>query len=75
MRNKRVTLKMENMQPTATFLGANRVADQAFAWSQRHDIRPYVVSDKEAVAACYRFAHDHRVLVEPACGTVSAEER
>ena len=65
--NKQVTL--EKVTGVATSLGANRVADQAFAWSQRHDIRPYVVSDKEAIAACYRFAHDHHVLVEPACGT------
>jgi L-serine/L-threonine ammonia-lyase len=27
-----------------------------------------VCTDKQAVAACVRFADDHRVLVEPACG-------
>lgn len=29
---------------------------------------PYVVSDKDAVTACRRFADDYNMLVEPACG-------
>ena len=28
------------------------------------------VSDAEAVSACLRFADDHRMMVEPACGSV-----
>jgi L-serine/L-threonine ammonia-lyase len=27
-----------------------------------------VVSDSEALDACFRFSDDHRLLVEPACG-------
>jgi L-serine/L-threonine ammonia-lyase len=37
-----------------------------------------VVTDREAVSACLRFAKEHRVLVEPACGAALAaiyEER
>ena len=31
-------------------------------------VTSWVCTDKQAVAACVRFADDHRVLVEPACG-------
>jgi L-serine/L-threonine ammonia-lyase len=52
----------------ATSLGANRVADHAFAIAQQRDVRSVVVSDLEALDACEQFLRDHRVLVEPACG-------
>ena len=32
----------------------------------------WLVSDRAAVRACLRFADDHRVLVEPACGAALA---
>jgi L-serine/L-threonine ammonia-lyase len=56
----------------ATSLGARRVAAAAFAWAARHEIRSFVCSDADAVGACARFVDDHRVLVEPACGTALA---
>ena len=56
----------------ATSLGAKRVCDAAFAWSQKHPIRSVLVSDQSALAACRRFLDDHRILVEPACGAVLA---
>jgi L-serine/L-threonine ammonia-lyase len=52
----------------ATSLGANKVADHAFHIARTRDVRSFVVSDLEALDACERFLHDHRVLVEPACG-------
>ncbi|MFT4538220.1 MAG: L-serine/L-threonine ammonia-lyase [Planctomycetota bacterium] len=52
----------------AKSLGARRVADAAFAWTQKHAVRSVVVSDAAAVRACLEFARRHRVLVEPACG-------
>ncbi len=52
----------------ATTLGARTVAVEALAWTKRHQVIPWVVSDRSAVDACLRFADDHRVLVEPACG-------
>ena len=52
----------------ATTLGARTVAAEAFAWTKRREIQPWVVTDRSAVMACLRFADDHRVLVEPACG-------
>lgn len=52
----------------ATSLGANKVAENAFKVAQTHDIRSTVVSDLEALDACESFLHDHRLVVEPACG-------
>jgi L-serine/L-threonine ammonia-lyase len=48
--------------------GARQVAAQAFEIGRRLDVRPHVVSDREAIDACLSFADDHRVVVEPACG-------
>lgn len=56
----------------ASTLGARRVAQQAFDWTRRHDIRCVTVSDAQAVAACLSFADDMRTLVEPACGAALA---
>ncbi len=56
----------------ATTLGARRVTPKALEWVQEHDIESLLVSDREAVDACQRFADDHRVLVEPACGAALA---
>merc|ERR1712232_1029871 len=35
-------------------------------------MQPFVTSDAAAVAACIQLATEHRVLVEPACGTAVA---
>ncbi|MBK1890370.1 pyridoxal-phosphate dependent enzyme [Undibacterium sp. 14-3-2] len=56
----------------ATTLGARRVAQQAFDWTQKHEIHSVIVSDAQAVAACLAFADDMRTLVEPACGATLA---
>lgn len=58
----------------ATSLGATRVADEAFAWTQRagEELISTVVTDKDAVAAVLRFLDDERVLVEVACGATIA---
>jgi L-serine/L-threonine ammonia-lyase len=63
---KLVTL--EHVKTVATSLGAKRVASKLFEWSTRRSIIPLVTSDHTAVAACRKFADDHHVLVEPACG-------
>jgi L-serine/L-threonine ammonia-lyase len=59
---------LERIDTIASSLGARRVADAAFAWSQRRPVTPVVVSDADAVRACLRFADHHLALVEPACG-------
>lgn len=56
----------------ATSLGARRVAQQAYDWTTRHDVRSVLVSDAQAADACLRFADDLRMLVEPACGAALA---
>lgn len=58
----------------ATSLGATRVAEQAFAWSQRagSDLISAVVTDQEAVVAMIKFLDHARILVESACGATIA---
>ncbi|MBS0286226.1 MAG: pyridoxal-phosphate dependent enzyme [Proteobacteria bacterium] len=64
--NKRV--KLDKIDTVAVTLGAKQICQQAFEWTQKHPVFPQTVTDKEAVNACLRFADDHRLLVEPACG-------
>jgi len=58
----------------ATSLGALKVADALLQYCQDQPDRVISkeVSDEEAMEACVRFANDHRMLVEPACGSVLA---
>jgi len=67
---KLVTL--DRIATLATTLGARRVTPRALEWTRDHAITPWVVSDRMAVDACLKFADDHRVLVEPACGAALA---
>ena len=60
-------ITLDRIDTIATSLGARRVAEEAFVWSQKHPIYPQIVTDVEALQACYRFLDDHRQLVEPAC--------
>jgi L-serine/L-threonine ammonia-lyase len=59
---------LDRITSVATTLGARTVAAEALAWTRRHRITPWTVTDRAAVDACLRFADEHRVLVEPACG-------
>lgn len=59
---------IDAIRSIARSLGAARVTEQALLWSKQHTIIPCIVSDLEAVDACLRFAEDHHLLVEPACG-------
>lgn len=65
-------LALKNITSIATSLGAKKVAQQAFEQSQKHEVIPHVVSDREAVEACLQFAKDHQIIVEPACGAALA---
>ncbi len=65
-------ITLDRIASIATTLGARTVAQQALDWTHRHPIVPWVISDRAAVDACLRFADDHRVLVEPACGAALA---
>ncbi len=65
-------VSLERIDSLATSLGARRVAERALAWTRRRPVRSWIASDEQAVEACVRFAADHRVLVEPACGAALA---
>jgi L-serine/L-threonine ammonia-lyase len=59
---------LDDITSVAKSLGAKRVADKTFENVQNYRILPHLVADREAEQACVRFADEHRVLVEPACG-------
>jgi L-serine/L-threonine ammonia-lyase len=61
-------IELPEITSIATTLGAKRVSARALEWSRERPILAHTVSDREAVEACLRFADDHRVVVEPACG-------
>ena len=61
-------VELKQITSIAVTLGARRVCNEAVAWAQRHEIIPWLVSDRAALEGSLRFADDHRVLVEPACG-------
>jgi len=70
---------LDGITSVATSLGALEVTPVVVQRAQRHqergavgddgdDVLSYVCTDAEAVDACVRFAAEHRMLVEPACG-------
>ncbi len=67
---QRVTLPA--ITSIATSLGAKQVCEQAFEVARTHPLTSVVVDDGSAVDACLRFADDHRLVVEPACGAALA---
>jgi L-serine/L-threonine ammonia-lyase len=56
----------------ATSLGARTVARQAFEYAQLDCVRSVVLSDRDAMGACVRFADEERMMVETACGVCLA---
>jgi L-serine/L-threonine ammonia-lyase len=65
-------IRLDKIDTIATTLGAKQICQHAFDLSQKHPTIPHIVTDKEAVSACLKFADDHRQLVEPACGAALA---
>lgn len=65
-------VSLPGISTVATSLAANQVAQGTLDWCLRHPVSSHVVSDREAVDACLRFANDSRMLVEPACGAALA---
>lgn len=52
----------------AAALAIRKVCPKILELHKKRTIYSMVVSDRQAVTACNRFADDHRALVEPACG-------
>ncbi|KAI2799525.1 hypothetical protein BLOT_011430 [Blomia tropicalis] len=68
---KRVILEPERMNSIVTSLAVAQVTEQT-AKVFKESCPPLlsrVVTDRDAIKACSRFANDHRFLVGPACGT------
>jgi len=70
-------VRLETISSIATSLGALEVTEVAIQRSQKHQdaggcVEASICTDKEAVEACLKFAMDHRILVEPACGAALA---
>jgi L-serine/L-threonine ammonia-lyase len=65
-------VKIDAITSIAKSLGASTVAAGCVEWMQKRTITSVIVSDKEAMEACYRIGVENRCLVEPACGTAIA---
>ncbi|KAM0346032.1 hypothetical protein ACHAPU_005793 [Fusarium lateritium] len=65
---------LPEMTSIATSLGATRVSEQTWKWSQHPSgtLKSLVVSDADAAISAVRFADDGRQLVEVACGATLA---
>lgn len=70
-RNERAEIAITSL---AKSLGADKIGSEILAecLDGGYDIEPIVVTDEEAVGACLKFALDHGMLVEPACGASMA---
>ena len=62
--------RLETIDSVATSLGSLYVVPSTL--ESKIDTISMVVSDTEAVKACYKYAEEHRTLVEPACGAALA---
>ncbi|RDI80021.1 hypothetical protein Vi05172_g9990 [Venturia inaequalis] len=67
LRSKKL-VTLDKITSLAGSLGASTVAEKAFEYAQRPNIRSVVLSDAEACMGCWRLADDSLMLVEPACG-------
>ena len=67
-------VRLETISSIATSLGALEVTEVSIQRSHKHQdnggkVEAVICTDKEAVEACLKFSADHRILVEPACGS------
>jgi len=59
---------LDAINSIAKSLGAKTIAEKAFEYANSKKVRCVTVSDAQAVDSVMRFAHDQKVMVEPACG-------
>jgi len=66
----RKLITLPKIDSIAVCLGARTVARRALdlVVNDEHTILPHLVTDSEALEACFKFLDHHRMLVEPACG-------
>jgi len=65
-------VRLPSIDSVATSLGALEISQAALDRAENQPTTSLTCTDKEAVDACLRFAQDHRILVEPACGAALA---
>jgi L-serine/L-threonine ammonia-lyase len=70
--DKKQLVTLSSITSIATSLGARTVCKKALEYGLKDSVISVVVSDKDAVEACQRFANEERLLVEPACGVCAA---
>ena len=64
---------LDGINSIAKSLGALSVSSKLFEMSFKNPkIKSLTVTDQEALSSCFKFANDHRILVEPACGAALA---
>jgi L-serine/L-threonine ammonia-lyase len=65
---------LDGIDSIATSLGATSCTPVALDRARSHEggVAAASCTDEEAIDACVRFAKDHRMLVEPACGAALA---
>ncbi len=63
---------LECITSKAKSLGAVKICERAYGYSQNPVLASCVVSDQQAERACERFLHEHRLKVELACGAALA---
>ncbi|XP_059490604.1 serine dehydratase-like [Neocloeon triangulifer] len=61
-------VELAEITSIAVTLGAKMILTELFDELPKFNFIPHVVTDKQAVQSCVRFADDHRILVEPSCG-------
>lgn len=61
-------ITLDSIDTIATSLGAKRVCENIFNWSQKHRMIPVTVSDDDAIDATKKFLNDHRAKIEAASG-------
>lgn len=71
VKNKGKSVALQKCSGLALSLSPLRVCDKLLEYYKESSppIISHLVEDREAVAACLKFADDHRFLVEAACGT------
>lgn len=61
-------ITLDKITSRATTLGAKRVSDALFDWTNKHNIIATLTTDEIAERACARLASDHHILTELAAG-------
>ena len=61
-------VRIPKVNTLCTSLGAHSVAQKTLDFSKEFELLPHIVTDQQAIQGAIRFADDHRILVEPACG-------